>query len=432
MSPEELKFLVDNLWVLLAGVLVFFMQAGFALVEAGMTRAKNVSNIMAKNMADMAIGTLAFFAIGYTLAYGGDGSIIGGFGNAFLSDATKAGGLFDATAGLTPATDFFFQAVFAATAVTIASGAMAERTKFSGYLAFSLLMTAFIYPLVVHWTWGGGLIADISIGDAVYSDFAGSGIVHMTGGVAALVGAIFLGPRIGKFAADGTPRAITAHSIPFAVLGMFILFFGWFGFNPGSQLAADSNIAFLALNTLLAGAAGMVSASAYMWRKSGSPDVGMACNGALAGLVSITAPVGAVMPWEAVIIGLVGGILVVAVVFAIESRGIDDPVGAVAVHGAGGLWGLLSIGLFAYYDDGFLGRSEAGLFHGGGVEQLLMQMTMALIIIAFVAVASTISFAIIKATVGLRVSEEEELDGLDVAEHGTSGYGTDAMVGHSA
>jgi Amt family ammonium transporter len=234
----DTQAILDNIWVFIAGCLVFFMQAGFALVEAGLTRAKNVVNIFAKNIADAIVGVLAFFACGYAFAFGGGGKWIGD--SAFFLSGQDLS--IPADGGLSVATTFFFQVVFAATAVTIASGAMAERTKFSSYLIFSALMTAFIYPVVVHWTWGGGLIAGWSVGDAVYSDFAGSGIVHMTGGVAALMGAMALGPRIGKYDANGKPRAIPGHSIPFAVLGVFILWLGWFGFNPGSELAADGTL----------------------------------------------------------------------------------------------------------------------------------------------------------------------------------------------
>jgi Amt family ammonium transporter len=424
LTPEDVQVVLNNIWVFIAGILVFFMQAGFALVEAGLTRAKNVVNIFAKNMADAVIGILAFFATGYAFAFGSGGSDWIGSGNWFLT------GYDDYTAfdgGLSPATTFFFQAVFAATAVTIASGAMAERTKFSAYLLFSLVMCAFIYPVVVHWTWGGGLIANMSIGDAVYSDFAGSAIVHMTGGIAALMGAIFLGPRIGKYGPDGKPRAIPGHNIPFAILGVFILWLGWFGFNPGSELAADQYVMSVGVNTMLAAAAGALFAAITIWFKAGKPDLAMIGNGALAGLVAITAPCGAVDPLPAAIIGAVGGVLVVFSVYMFDGLKIDDPVGAISVHGVVGIWGTLSIGLFAKYDDAFLGREDAGLFYGGGVDQLLMQIVMVAIIAAWVAIATGILFAILKATIGIRVSAEEETAGLDVLEHGLQGYSTDSV-----
>ncbi|MEM9468318.1 MAG: ammonium transporter [Actinomycetota bacterium] len=428
---------LDNLWLVVAGALVFLMQAGFAFVEAGLTRAKNLANIMAKNLADMAVGVTMFFLVGFTIAYGSGGSDwIGGFGDMLLLDSMDNINLIAAVdddgsivPALSPAATFFFQVVFAATAVTIASGALAERTKFSTYLIFAAVMTAVIYPVVVHWTWGGGLIAQMSIGDAVYSDFAGSTIVHLTGAVAALVGAYLVGPRIGKYGEDGKPRAIPGHNIGYAVIGVFILWFGWFGFNAGSELIADEFLAFLATNTLIAAAAGVIGASAVIWLKTGKADVAMAGNGALAGLVSITAPVGAVDPWAAFVIGLIGGLIVVFSVLAFDSIRIDDPVGAISVHGTCGIWGTLSIGLFAKYDDAFLGRDDAGLFYGGGLDQLIMQLVMVLIVIAWVGITSYILFAALKATIGLRVDEEEEVMGLDVAEHGSAGYGLEAVGG---
>ncbi len=433
-SAQELdgasQAVVDNLWLVIAGCLVFLMQAGFAFVEAGLTRAKNLANIMAKNLADMAVGVTMFFIIGWTIAYGSGGNDwVGGFGDLFFSESSDPDVLFDLTAGLTPATNFFFQVVFAATAVTIASGAMAERTKFTTYLIFAAVMTAIIYPVVVHWTWGGGLIAQMNIGDAVYSDFAGSTIVHLTGGVAALVGAWMLGPRIGKYDENGKPRAIPGHNIGYAVIGVFILWFGWFGFNAGSELAADEFVPFLAMNTLVAAAAGVIGATVIIWLKTGVADVAMAGNGALAGLVSITAPVGTVEPWAALVIGFIGGVIVVFSVLFFDSIKIDDPVGAVSVHGTCGIWGTLSIGLFARYDDAFLGREDAGLFYGGGLDQLIMQLVMVLIVVAWVGITSYILFAALKATLGLRVSEEEEVTGLDVAEHGSAGYGLEAVGG---
>ncbi len=415
-----LQAVMDNLWVFIAGILVFFMQAGFALVEAGLTRSKNVANIMAKNIADMCIGVLAFYAVGYAFAYGdGGGWFIGG-NSYFLSGSS----LFEITDGLSGATDFFFQVVFAATAVTIASGAMAGRTKFSAYLLFSALMTAFIYPVIVHWTWGGGLITEhINWGSALsYSDFAGSGIVHLTGGVAAFTGAKALGPRIGKYDEAGKPRAIPGHNIVFTVIGVFILWLGWFGFNPGSELAADGYVMSVAVNTLLAAAAGGAVSAIVVVAKTGKPDVGMVGNGVLGGLVGITAGCGAFNTFGSLITGAVAGALVVYSVLFIEKKGIDDPVGAVSVHGTCGIWGVLAIGLFSRYDDAFLGRDDAGLFYGGGFAQLSVQAVMVILIIAWTAVAAGISFTIIKKTTGLRVSAEEEIAGLDVSEHGSSGY----------
>jgi len=305
---------------------------------------------------------------------------------------------------------------------------MAERTKFSTYLIFAAVMCAFIYPVVVHWTWGGGLIADIQIGDAVFSDFAGSGIVHMTGGVAAFMGALFLGPRLGKYDKDGRMRAIPGHNIPFAILGVFILWVGWFGFNPGSELLADEFVSTIAVNTMLAAAAGALLTTITIWIKAGKPDVAMIGNGALAGLVAITGPCGAVTPLMSVLIGAVGGVIVVFSVLFFDKVRVDDPVGAISVHGVVGAWGVLSIGLFATYDDAFLGREDAGLFYGGGFEQLAVQALMVLIILVWVGATSAALFAGIKATIGLRVSEEEEMQGLDVLEHGLQGYAPDTVT----
>jgi Amt family ammonium transporter len=417
----DTQAILDNIWVFIAGCLVFFMQAGFALVEAGLTRAKNVVNIFAKNVADAVIGITAFFAVGWAFAFGGSAKLIGTDQFLLLGEDLSI----PAEGGLSIATAFFFQAVFAATAVTICSGAMAERTKFTSYMIFGVAMTAFIYPIVVHWTWGGGLIAQMNIGDAVYSDFAGSGIVHMTGGVAALMGAILVGPRIGKYGADGRPRAIPGHNVPFAILGVFVLWLGWFGFNPGSELAADGAVMTVALNTMLAAVAGGLASAATIWLKTGKPDLAMIGNGVLAGLVAITAGCGTVTPLIAFLIGGIGGVLVVFSVFFFDKKQVDDPVGAISVHGVVGAWGVLSIGLFAKYDDAFLGREDAGLFYGGGIDQLVMQIVMLVIIIAWVAITSGGVFYGLKKTIGLRVSAEEEIEGLDVIEHGLPGYAGD-------
>ncbi|BAN01325.1 ammonium transporter [Ilumatobacter coccineus] len=428
-EAPEVQAVLDNIWVFIAGCLVFFMQAGFALVEAGLTRAKNVVNIFAKNMADAIIGILAFFATGYALAFSSGNDFFGTDGGSFFMndlDINALGG--SGVINLSHGTFFFFQAVFAATAVTICSGAMAERTKFVSYLIFGVVMCAVIYPVVVHMTWGGGFIANISIGDAVYSDFAGSGVVHMTGGVAALVGAFLVGPRKGKFAEDGTPRAIPGHNVPFAIVGVFILWLGWFGFNPGSELAADNLVTGIALNTILAAAAGGLATTVLIWVKTGKPDIAFIGNGVLAGLVAITGPCGTATPIMSIVIGAVGGIIVVFAVLFFDKIKIDDPVGAISVHGVVGIWGVLSIGIFAKYDDAFLGRDDAGLIYGGGFEQLAVQFLMVLTIIVWVGVASFAVFSALKATLGLRVSEEEEIGGLDIPEHGMAGYTADATA----
>ena len=417
---------LDNIWVLVAGVLVFFMQAGFALLEAGLTRSKNVTNIMAKNLADMSVGVLAFLAVGYGLAFGA-GNAWWGTEGFFLSGS----GLFEfgssGVGNLSTATFFFFQVVFAATAVTIASGAMAERARFKAYLLFSLAMTAFIYPMVVHWTWGGGLIADISIGGAVYSDFAGSTVVHSTGGWAALMGAMFLGPRLGKYGPDRKPRPMPGHSMPMTILGVFILWLGWFGFNAGSELAADGVVMVVALNTAVAAAASTLTAGTVVWLKTGKPDVAMAGNGTLAGLVGITAGCATMNVLGALVTGALAGVLVVYSVFFIERKGIDDPVGAVSVHGVCGVWGTLAVGLFARYDDAFLGRDNAGLFYGGGGWQLLVQLIFVAIVMAWTLATTGILFAALRRFGVLRVSAAEEAGGLDLAEHGAGAYPADPM-----
>ena len=418
VSPETI--VLDNLWVLIAGVLVFIMQAGFGMVEAGMTRAKNVGNIMAKNLADMCVGALAFFAVGYGIAYGTDTGSLLGTDTFFLSGAETG---FSPDGGLSMFTDFFFQVVFAATAVTIASGAMAERTKMSAYLVFSFFMTALIYPVVVHSFWSGeGLVADLAIGDAKFGDFAGSTIVHSTGGWAAMMGAIFLGPRIGKYDRDGKPRMMPGHSVAFVVVGVLVLWFGWFGFNAGSELAADAVVMRAAVTTMLAAAAGGVTAAAVVWLRTGHLDVAMTGNGVLAGLVGVTAGTATMTPVGAVLAGAVAGVIVVGSVAFFDRIRIDDPVGAISVHGVCGLWGTLAVGLFARYSDGFVATDNAGLFYGGGFDQLLVQLIGAALVFVWVVATTGILFAAIKHTVGLRVSPEVEIGGLDVFEHGQPGY----------
>jgi ammonium transporter, Amt family len=415
--------LVDNLWIFIAGILVFFMQAGFALVEAGLTRAKNVGNIMMKNLMDCSAGVLAFFLVGYGIAYGESELLGGWFGWGGLGvdgiDSVGEEGLFTSTS-------FFFQAAFAATAATIVSGAMAERTKFKSYFVYSLALTALIYPIVLRWTWGGGWLAQR---EYPFSDFAGSTIVHGTGGWAALMAAIILGPRIGKYGADQKPRAIPGHNTAFVVLGSMVLFIGWFGFNPGSELALDEFVMQIGVKTLLAAGAGAVMAMIVNWSLDGKPDVSMAANGLLAGLVAITAAVGAVTTPVSILIGAIGGAIVVVSVKFFDRVGVDDPVGAISVHGVVGAWGTFSIALFATFDDAFLGREDAGLFYGGGIDQMVTQVTMIGAHFVFMVVAAGALFLAIKHTVGLRVSPEEELAGLDVLEHGSAGYGPDLLAG---
>jgi Amt family ammonium transporter len=403
-------FAIDTIWTLLAAFLVFFMQAGFAMVETGFTRAKNASNIIMKNLMDFSIGSLVYWAVGFAIMFGATASGLFGTSGFFLSSASPLN-----SEGLWGFAYWIFQAVFAATAATIVSGSMAERTKFSSYLIYSVFITAVIYPVVGHWIWGGGWLAAKGM-----IDFAGSTVVHSVGGWAALVGALLLGPRIGKYKKDGSSNAIPGHNIPLASLGVFILWFGWFGFNAGSTTSGtDLSIAAIVVTTNLAAAAGALLAMITTWIRFGKPDTSMALNGALAGLVAITAGCANVSPLSAVIIGALGGILVVfSVEFIDKVLHIDDPVGAVSVHGVCGAWGTLAVGLFAQEAYGGVN----GLFFGGGISQLITQFIGVVSVFAWVAITALILFGLIKLTVGLRVSREEELKGLDIGEHGMESY----------
>ena len=408
------QVVLDNIFIFIAAVLVLFMQAGFALVEAGFTQSKNAANIMMKNLMDASVGILVFGAIGFAIAYPGDfNGWIGsaGFGvDGFMTT--------DALEGLVPSVDFLFQAAFAAAAATIVSGAVAERTQFKAYIIYSIVITGLMYPVVVSWGWGGGWLSDLG-----FVDFAGSGLVHMVGGVAALVAAWVIGPRAGKYAPDGTPRAIPGHSMPLAVLGVMILFIGWFGFNPGSQLAADLAVPVIAALTAFAGTAGAASAMLTSWAVLGKPDLSMAGNGLLAGLVAICSGIGDMNALGTLLTGAIAGVLVTLSVLFIEKIGIDDPVGAFSVHGLCGFWGLIATGLFAT-TAGTNGAVD-GLFAGGGAGLLVDQVIGGLAIAAFVAAASLVLFGSLKAAGLLRVSLEEEIGGLDLSEHGTAAYGWD-------
>ena len=414
-TAQSVQAILDNVWILIAASLVILMQAGFALVEAGLTRGKNVANIFMKNLMDFCIGSVLFFAVGYAIAFGGKmsgiGGIIGGDGWFLAGDGIFTYGTLDKFVFFT------FQAAFAATAATIVSGAMAERTKFKSYIIFSAVISAVIYPVVVRWQWGGGWLFQLS---TPFHDFAGSSLVHMTGGIAAAVGAALLGPRIGRYSADGRPRAIPGHSIPFAILGCFVLLVGWYGFNAGSWLAAGAEIGGIAVNTTLAASMGAIAAMLTTWFRSGKPDVAMAGNGLLAGLVGVTAGAWVVNGLGAIVIGATAGIIVVYAVSFFDKVKIDDPVGAVSVHGVCGAFGTLAVGLFSSIEvDGVI---KKGLFYGGGTDQLISQIIGVAAIGAFVFIASFVLFGSIKATVGLRVDEQEEIEGLDVHEHGFAGY----------
>ena len=386
------------------------------MLEGGLVRAKNTSNIMMKNLADFTIGSLGYWAIGFPLMFGTSVAGVFGVGSWFL-----LGEAYDVSTYLL----WIFQMVFAGTAATIASGAMAERTKFRTYYIVSFLITSLIYPIYGHWVWGGGWLSTLPFGVG-HVDFAGSGVVHMVGGGVGLAGAMLLGARIGKYDKNGKPRAIPGHSVPMAVLGVFLLWFGWFGFNPGSTLAAtELRISVIAVTTLLAGSAGGFIATIYTWIKFGRPDVTMASNGVIAGLVAITAPCAWVEGWAAVVIGLIGGLIMVESVLFFERKGIDDPIGAVACHLIAGIWGLISVGIFADGTYGLYtteGPKVIGLLYGGGVDQLIAQAIGVVANFAWVFGTSYALLWVMKKTIGLRVSKEEELEGLDRTEHGAISY----------
>jgi Amt family ammonium transporter len=416
---------MDTVWVLITAFLVFWMQAGFAFVESGLTRAKNTVNILMKNLMDFCFATVAFWFVGFGVMFGA-GSDWFGTSGFLLHDAGKT---FESLAW-TPVsidTKFFFQLVFAGTAATIVSGAMAERTKFSSYLIYSIAISLLIYPVSGHWIWGGGALSPGHLfgADKGMFDFAGSTVVHSVGGWIALAGAIMVGPRIGKYGKDGTSHAIPGHNFGMMVLGVFILWLGWFGFNPGSTMMATgmgSTIAHISVTTNAAAATGTILAllTSKLW--FGKWDASMAGNGCLAGLVAITAPCAFVDTWAALLIGAISGVLVVAsVVFFDQKLKIDDPVGATSVHLTNGIWGTLALGLFANPIYGATGPLP-GLFYGGGLSQLWMQVVGVVMVGAWCFGTGLLLFFIIKKTMGLRVSAEEEVRGLDVDEHGMSGY----------
>ena len=392
----------DVTWTLVAAFMVFFMQAGFALCEAGLTRAKNTGNILMKNMMDFCIGTPCYWLVGFGVMFAGSGALIGGF-DPFIRGSYDFGTL--------PVWVYVvFQTVFCATAATIVSGSMAERTKFSAYCLYSAAISLIVYPISGHWIWGGGWLAQLG-----FHDFAGSTAVHFVGGVTAMLGAWMLGPRIGKYDKDGKPRAIPGHNMTAMALGVFILWFCWFGFNGGSTVSMtgdDTMISagLICFNTNLAAALATCAALITTWVRYGKPDVSLTFNGALAGLVAITAGCDEVDPYGAAIIGIVAGVLVVlSVEFFDKIARIDDPVGAVSVHCVNGAWGTLAVGLFA---------TDGGLFYGGGFARLGIQALGVVSVAAWVLVSMFIIFSLIKKFVGLRVSEKEEIDGLDVHEHG--------------
>ncbi len=396
----EANAVLDLMWIVICGILVFFMQAGFTLVETGFTRGKNAGNIIMKNIMDLCIGSLGFWAIGYTVMYGESiGSLIG-TPTLFFDNVDDMHNL-------------FFQTVFAATAATIVSGAVAGRTKFSTYIIFSFVMTVIIYPISGHWVWqGDGWLTELG-----FVDFAGSTVVHSVGGWAALVGAILVGPRLGKYT-NGKSNAIPGHNLLIGALGIFILWLGWFGFNAGSQLAISGDnanaVAGIVITTNLAAAAGAMVAMFVSWMLYGKPDISMTLNGALAGLVGITAGCAAVSPAGAAIIGAIaGGVVVLSIEFIDKKLKVDDPVGAVSVHGVCGALGTLLVGVFAL---------DGGLLYGGGFSLLGVQAIGVLSIGAWAAGTAFVVLYVLKKTIGLRVSKEEEVDGLDIHEHKSNVY----------
>ncbi|MGB5710958.1 MAG: ammonium transporter [Waterburya sp.] len=393
---EELQIVLDSIFLLFCSVLVIFMNAGFGMLETGFCRQKNAVNILAKNLIVFAIATLAYWAVGYALMYGDGNPFIGLSGFFFSGDNVPYGDDPYPTA-VPPGIAFLFQVAFAATAATIVSGAVAERIRFDAFLIFSTLLVAISYSITGHWVWDGGWLAERG-----FSDFAGSTVVHSVGGWAALVGAALLGPRIGKFQ-NGRTSAIPGHNMGFATLGCLILWIGWFGFNPGSELAATANVPYIAVTTNLAAAGGCMAATFTSWLKDGKPDLSMIINGVLAGLVGITAGCADVDYWEAVVIGLIAGVIVVFSVAFFDSIKIDDPVGATSVHLVCGIWGTLAVGIF-------------------GTGNLITQLIGVVAIGAFTVIFSLIVWTILKFTIGIRVHEDEERIGLDISEHGMEAY----------
>lgn len=436
-SNADIKVMLDTVWVLSTAFLVFFMNLGFAAVESGMCRAKNCVNILSKNFIVFAVSSIAFWIIGWGIMFGNDsdgksdGGWVGKSGLWFVGgttpndnspatgDAYKGDYAAISWTGVPLSAKFFFQLVFTGTAATIVSGAVAERIKYHTFIVFSFIMGTLIYPVVGHWIWGGGYLASKG-----FFDFAGSTQVHSIGGWAALAGILVLGPRIGKYTAEGKVTAIPGHNMSLATIGCFVLWFGWFGFNPGSTMAVDPGlISHVAVTTNTAAAFATITATVTAWVLLGKPDLGMTLNGCLAGLVAITAPCAFVSIWSSVIIGCIAGVIVVLAVMAFDRAGIDDPVGATSVHLVNGVFGTLCIGLFTETALIPAGTTmKAGLFTGGGTDQLMVQALGVGMTFAYVFPVALITWFILKATMGLRVTKEEEMEGLDLGEHGNEAY----------
>jgi Amt family ammonium transporter len=416
---------VNMAWTLITGFLVWFMQLGFAFLGAGLIRSKNQTNYWTKSFMDFCISSIGFWAFGFALMFGGS-KLFSGLdnGNSFIgySGFFLTGKSYDVSTMMM----WFFQMCFMATACTIVAGAVAERMKITAYLAYAFIIGAVVYPIYGKWIWGGGWLSTLQLFGATGArDFAGSSVVHMVGGLSALIGAAMVGPRIGRFNKDGTPNAIRGHNLPFVVIGTFVLFFGWFGFNPGSTLAAtDLRISAIAVNTFLAGVTGAVVALYWTFLKTGKMDIIMGCNGCLVGLVAVTAPCAYIAPWAAVVIGATSVPVMIAASYVVERvLKVDDAVGAVPVHLAGGLYGMLCVGIFA--DGSYQGVK--GLIEGSGA-QLALQLIAIAVCVAWVGITMSLTFFAIKKTIGLRASREEELQGLDVPEHGIEAYPADMVA----
>src|SRR5918998_4202747 len=419
-TTEDVALAIDTMWVVVAAMLVLFMQAGFAMLEVGFSRMKNVGSVVAKILAMMGIGLIAFWVAGFALTFsdgGGLQSLIGTQGFFLSGDEATYAGL--GWTAVPVSAKFLFQVAFALVSLAIVWGTMLERTKFAVYCIFAVVFAGLIYPIIGHWIWGGGWLSTFGM-----QDFAGSTVVHLSGAMAALAGTLLLGPRIGKYDDAGNPQTIPGHNMPMAVLGVIILWVGWFGFNPGSTMAAvGQSFADIALTTNLAAGAGVLGAMlmSYLYRRN--IDVGMAGNGAIAALVAITAACAFVNPWAAIVIGFIAGVIMYTVLLIVDRIGVDDPLGAIAAHGMGGIWGTLSCGLFATPE--LVAAAEIGqpgLLYGGGLAQLGVQALGILTCGGFVFLASYAVFALLKATIGLRVKPEDELNGLDISEHGVYGY----------
>jgi ammonium transporter, Amt family len=432
---EELKVNLDTAWVTIAAMLVIFMNAGFCMLETGFCREKNAVNVLSKNLIVFALSSVAFWVLGFGLMFSTGNDFIGTEG-FFLTGADNSPAIGDAYkgafaplnwTGVPLSTKFFFQLAFAGTAATIVSGAVAERIKFISFLVFSLLLVGIVYPITGHWIWGGGWLADMG-----FYDFAGSTVVHAVGGWAALVGAWILGPRLGKYNNDGKANAIPGHNMSIATLGCLILWLGWFGFNPGSTMGVSAAIGHIAVTTNTAGAFGGIAATIVAWVVLGKPDLSMIINGILAGLVAVTASCAWISVPSAAIIGTVGGILVVFAVSFFDRIKIDDPVGATSVHLVNGIWGTLAVGLFSQGDAyGVTPAPKLGIFFGGGFEQLSYQLVGTLAVGGATVVLCVFFWAILKATLGIRVTPEEEFQGLDISEHGMEAYPGSSLGGVS-